>query len=545
MRKITALLCICLIQLTAVFAHVGSPDVLMQGNAGPYKLLVSIKPPDVIPGVAKVKVYLQGGDVSSIALRAVYFRSGDEGAPEADKMIAVDGQPGQYVGETWMMNGGSSSVQITVNGAQGKGEIIVPVVAMSTAKKDLPASTGYMLAGLGIFLFVLMLTIIGASVSDALTRGGEAVPARRKKIRVVGVAVAAILTSLIVYGGNSWWQSWAKNYTKFMFKPTEASSVVTNQAGMNELKFLLDTSNNAQRKTSYSYVMPDHGKMMHMFVMRLPAMDAFAHLHPIRVDSATYRTILPGLPKGRYLVFADIVYGSGYTETIKDTFEIAGNLTDSLKRLDADDAYAFAIPNDVVDNPQVLDAANTIVCGKPGTGLKLKDGSFMVWEGMTNEPFETDKVYSLKFTVLTPDKRPAVLDAYLGMGGHAAIIRNDGNVYMHLHPMGTLNMAAETNFVKRIAEPQGEYKYPDAKVFRDSIDKVMKHLSTLSDTARNSLLMKQMNMQETETTTLNGMNHSNTVEFPYSFPSPGQYRIWVQVKRNGQVLTGAFDKIVK
>ena len=42
----------------SVYAHVGSPDVALEGTAGPYRVLVSVKPPDVIPGTAQVTVYL-------------------------------------------------------------------------------------------------------------------------------------------------------------------------------------------------------------------------------------------------------------------------------------------------------------------------------------------------------------------------------------------------------------------------------------------------------------------------------------------------------
>jgi hypothetical protein len=53
-KSLFALLCASILS-PSLFAHVGSPDVFFQGKAGPYSVLVAIRPPDVIPGVAQVE----------------------------------------------------------------------------------------------------------------------------------------------------------------------------------------------------------------------------------------------------------------------------------------------------------------------------------------------------------------------------------------------------------------------------------------------------------------------------------------------------------
>src|SRR5204863_5528916 len=37
-------------------AHVGSPDVFHAGDAGPFHLLVTIRPPVIVPGVAEIEI---------------------------------------------------------------------------------------------------------------------------------------------------------------------------------------------------------------------------------------------------------------------------------------------------------------------------------------------------------------------------------------------------------------------------------------------------------------------------------------------------------
>lgn len=523
------------------FAHVGSPDVAMEGMAGPYHLLVSIRPPDVIPGTAIVTVYLQDGVGVSVSAQPIYFYSGRKGAPSADLLQPVARVRGQYTGIVWLMDYGSSSVLLHVSGSLGAGDLVVPVVAISTAQKKLPAGTSYSLVLLGLLLFVLMVTIIGASVSEGITKSGEALPAARKRSRKWAFVVAALFSTLIVYGGNAWWQGWADNYRQFMFRPMHARYRVESKDGVNRLLLTIDTTH-AQRNSGLSYIVPDHGKIMHLFVMRLPAMDAMAHLHPSRQDTAHFSTVLPPLPKGRYLAFADIVYSSGFTETLKDSFTLNSAITDSLRVQDPDDAYALARPDNIVDDPLRRDA-NTIVCGKPGSGVRMKDGSVMVQEGKEGESYESGSLYMLRFSVYDEARKPARLEPYLGMMGHAAIVKNDGSVYIHIHPVGTYSMAAQMGLMGRMEQTVNEFHYPDARVFRDSVDQVVATLKGMREEERNEVLMKQMTMKGGKDAAVMGMD--NMVSFPYTFPQPGLYRIWVQVKRKGQVLTAAFDREVK
>src|SRR5689334_5002360 len=47
----------------SAFGHVGSPDIFLDGNAGPYKLFITVRPPNVIPGVAELEVRSETGAV--------------------------------------------------------------------------------------------------------------------------------------------------------------------------------------------------------------------------------------------------------------------------------------------------------------------------------------------------------------------------------------------------------------------------------------------------------------------------------------------------
>jgi hypothetical protein len=524
-------------------AHIGSPGVTFQGQAGAYRVLVSLQPPDVIPGTAQVTVYVESGQVKTVSVRPIYFRSGDGSAPSADVIEPVAGQPNQFQGIAWLMDYGSSSVQIQLDGASGKAELIVPLLAVSTAERDLPAGLGWGLAVMALLLVFLLITAISSSVSDGILKAGEQLTTTQKRKRLLTIVIATAAVTGLLYGGRMWWNSASEDYRRDMYKPLQAQSKIVNQNGQRLVSFLIDTNSiirNGRRRDMLNLLIADHGKLMHLFLVRMNSLDAFAHLHPVRRDSTTFEAYLPQLPAGKYLVYADIVQRSGFAETIADTLDVPEmTTTKEVKKTDEEDTYVVTDP---LNNPtQVPIDANVVICGRPGTRTKLKDGSTVVWECKTNQSFEVGKLTQLSFEVFAPNGEPANVETYLGMAGHAAIVRQDGSVYIHLHPVGTFAMAAEKVFQNRLVDTTKIIKISTkSQSFRDSIDRYVRSVKAMTAAEREVFLMKEMGMKMPKNAH-GDMAHSNRITFPYTFPKTGQYRIFVQIKRNGQVLTAVFD----
>lgn len=540
------ILILLLLHSIGAVAHIGSSGIIVQKQAGTYQLLISIQPPDVVPGTARVTVFVETGRATTVQTRPVYFWSGDAGAPVPDDLQRIDGQ--RFEGIVWLMDSGSSSIQLTVNGPDGKAEVVVPVVSVATAQRSMPAGTGALLIVLGLLLFVMMVTIIGASLSDGTLAPSAATPANFGRKRAIGMGVGTIILVLILFGGRTWWMSEADTYmTEYLYRPLPIKASVAAANAQSQLTIRVDTTNWKRNSRRLSFMVPDHGKLMHVFLVRMPGLDALAHLHPNRLDTLTYQSTLPNLPKGKYLLYADVVYNNGFTETLTDTIAIptpalivAGE--SNRRATDRDDSYVVTTPMGRTEaGPANRVGADIAVCGQPGVKVTLSDGSTMLWESKSDEVLEAGKPYNLRFAVADASGKPAPLEPYLGMGGHAAVLRDDGSVYIHLHPVGTYSMAAEQALVNRIADTTRSFHYPSPKRFRDSIDTYLTTLRRLPDAERDKLLMAGMKM----THTMNGTTHTNMVAFPYAFPKGGRYRIWVQVKRQGKVLTGAFDADVK
>ncbi|MEM9325470.1 MAG: hypothetical protein AAGA85_07435 [Bacteroidota bacterium] len=526
--------------VSLTLAHVGSPGVVFEGKAGSYDLLVSVTPPDVIPGVAEVSIYTLSPSVEAISAKPIYWGVGDEGSPKSDPMFPVEGQPGQYEGIVWFMSSGTASIEVEVQGANGEGKCVVPIMATATAQNEMEPGLGYLLAGLGLLLVILMVTIISAATSDSLIAPGEK-HSNLKGRRFRGAVAAAVILGLVLYGGKTWWDAEAGDYQRYMYKPPQAISTVDFVNGQRVMTFQVDSNSLASNRLPMEYMIPDHGKLMHMFMIREGALDVFAHLHPRRVDPLTFEVSLPEVPEGRYYVFGDIVRLNGFTETIADTLDIPAMPTPMIASdvlADPDDTFIFSTAANEERQSQL--PGDILICGKPGIETPLLDGSTAVFEYQPNQSFQVGKVYPLTFAINAPDGSPAELQPYMGMMGHAVVFRKEGGVYVHLHPVGNYSMASQEIIETRIDEDTPRPTIPEMTTFYDSVDQVVDYIAELSEDDRNVLLTAGM-----EHTGL-GLHeeHGSTVTFPYAFPQAGEYRIWIQMKRDGEVLNSSFDATV-
>ena len=70
------------------FAHIGSPNVFFEGNAGSHPVRVVIRPPAVVPGIAQVNIRVHTGEVAQVTVQPVLWEAGAKGAPTPEAAIS-------------------------------------------------------------------------------------------------------------------------------------------------------------------------------------------------------------------------------------------------------------------------------------------------------------------------------------------------------------------------------------------------------------------------------------------------------------------------
>lgn len=468
-------------------AHIGSPNVFFAGKAGPYDIKVVVRPPAVVPGVARVTVRADG-DVEHVSIRPVFWRAGSKGAPSPDATSRLAGAAGTFEGSLWLMARGAYSVDVIVSGSDGDANVLVPVASVATGQLAMNPLLGALLLVLGTFLVAGLVTIVYKAAGESLLPASEQLDSgARRRARTVAALSLPVL-ALAVFGGARWWGAVDRDYQRTIYRPAPLEVQLTGadvHLAMREPLYAL--------RNQVSPLMPDHGKMMHLFVVKSGDARGFAHLHPIALDSTgtpRFRSTLPPLPGGTYHVYGDVVHETGFERTLVGALAVPDSGVPARPPSDPDDAWF------------VGDAATD-------GSARFADGSTMNIELKPEGQLRAGVEQTIRVSVTGANGLPARLEAYLGMPAHGVVTRLDGSVYVHLHPMGTITMAAQDAFATR---DRGDTTNAGRLVLADH----SAHLKPRADTI------------------------PPVIEFPYEFPTGGSYRLFVQVKRGGRVHTGAF-----
>ena len=116
----------------------------------------------------------------------------------------------------------------------------------------------------------------------------------------------------------------------------------------------------------------------------------------------------------------------------------------------------------------------------------------------------------------------------MGMAGHAMIARDDGAVFVHLHPAGTISVAAQETF--QLRQP--------GDTIRGLLGRRLTEMHTSREPGAGS---REQDPHLSTGAPCSLLPAPCSLSFPYAFPQPGHYRLWVQVKRDRRILTGVFD----
>jgi len=266
---------------------------------------------------------------------------------------------------------------------------------------------------------------------------------------MVGTAVVVLG---ILFFGNIWWNSEARAKAIQMIYKAPPLKVSLRPGGKLVLQMGDSAWHSNRPETVMTNLIPDHGHLMHLFLIRVPQMDRFYHLHPDLsgglqpANTHTFAIDLPQVPAGHYQVFADIVRESGFPDTMVAEIDLPNVPGVSLTG-DNSDASTHPIPNDAS-----LSSSNTDVTEK-GDIDTLSDGYRMVWE-RGPVPLSANHFVWLRFRLEDPQGKPASdVEPYMGMAGHAEIIRSDRSVFAHVHPDGSVAMAALELTQKNPATP--------------------------------------------------------------------------------------------
>lgn len=498
-RPIALLVVLALLFPWRAQAHLGSPDVFFDGQAGPYSVRATIRVPVVVPGRAHIEVQIAGADPVQVAFAPIASTVAVSNAPPPETGELAPGETNLFTGELWLMTVGAYSIDVRVHGKLGDAAVQIPVNSIATKQLPLPPALGWILAALGLVLFCGAIAIVAAAAGESVLPPQMAAGQTERRRYWRTAVVTGIVLALALVGGRKWWNAEERDFRARLIEggwpPMDASVNTKDSQRILSLTLNFPHQQNLVR---------DHGKLLHLFLVRQPKQDAFAHIHPVRTEEKAFAVVLPPLPEGDYELFCDSTIGNGLSYTATNIVHVPAASPSSTPRR--------AIQSDP-DDSWITDATAT-ARDVPGqdTACHLPGGLQLIWKA--HPAIHSQQDPGLRFEVRDAAGKPVALEPYMGMLSHGAVLRSDDRVFSHLHPSGNYSMAAQYFFDTKMARETGTRLPPNSA---EAPEAICGHPIAPG---------------------------ASEFSLPYQFSTPGNYRLWVQIKTAGQVQTAVFDTTV-
>ena len=475
-------------------ADIGHLNYIFEGKAFDRPIRVIIKTPGVVPGLADIIVKSFDQEIDNILVTPIVWKeannwnptgNGPQAAPPADIMLPIKGEKNTFQAELWLMDFGAYNIQIDFF-KNNQSEIInIPI--NSIANQIIP-----MTQFTSVILFLLMLLLI-AGLSNIITIGyrestlnsfSDLDNSRIKKSYLVQF-FSLIFIVFILYLGNNWWAITEQAFMKNLFKPLENEVNLIKNSKQNILQVKI--TDDAWKDGRIVDFIPDHGKIMHLYLIS-ENHQQLCHLHPKRnlQDKGLFEVVIPPIEYGKYYIYIDVTLESGSNQTLRNIMEYyPENILDQKEQyfleVDQDDSF-----------------------------IKENSSYYFKWLNNSKNYYVNNEI-NLNFQMFDRLNNPVMLEPYIQMGGHGAIIDSLGDIFIHIHPIGTISMASQELYDK-------EYDLQKSGICYFGLpDTTIKDYT--KDSFKNSFLSFP----------------------PIIIDDPGKYYLWIQGKSNNQIITEKFE----
>ena len=422
--------CFTLLLVSLLLPHIGIENSYFEGNVGSYSTRIIIEPPGVVPGLASIKIFSIDREVESVSVRAVHnnaitrdtlntFNVKPDVVPKSDQ---VDNM---FQTDLWLMDYGAYGVEVFFDGSKGKSNVIVPVNSISSKMIEMSQFMSTTLWFLLILLFVGGVNIIGTAYYESTLEINQNPNKVKLKKTYIVYALSSVILFFMVYGGYNWWVGIEKQFMERFYKPFDTSLNVKN----NILNISIDSPPKDASWLDKQGTIREHGKLIlehnklaHIYIFDEEKKSFMAHLHPINlIDDYEFETCLPSMAEGNYVMYADLAHQNGFSHSITESFELKNS----------------------IENPEF----NKSLCDPDNSYSNFNQTSVDI--NWTNQKENYNLSDNIGFDLeISNDGKLLELDSYVGMGGHGVIVGLDSELYMHMHPLGSISMSAQKKFMK-------------------------------------------------------------------------------------------------